>query len=208
VDLLVLAKEPVPGRVKTRLSPPCTADQAARIATAALMDTLAAAMASTADRVVVGLDGAVGPWCPPTIDVVDQGRGALSDRLEKLWDHAEGPTLQIGMDTPQAGAGLLDDAFARLVGSDVDAVLGLAFDGGWWAIGLARPVPGVFTGIETSQADTGLRTLARLRSLGLRVALLSQLRDVDTWADALAVRDAAPGSAFARAVDDVSTVLA
>jgi uncharacterized protein len=197
MDLIVLAKQPVPGRVKTRLCPPCTPDQAAAIAAACLADTLAAACGSGADRVVLALDGRPGDWCPPGVDVVDQGTGALSDRLTRAWTATLGPALQIGMDTPQLGPDDLDAAMAALVARDVDAVLGPALDGGWWGIGLRRQHRLAFSGIPTSRPDTGARQFARLTALGLRTRRLSLRRDVDTWADALAVAETCPGSSFA-----------
>ena len=207
MDLLVLAKEPVAGRVKTRLVPPCTPEEAAEVAAASLADTLAAAVASGADRVVLGLEGRPGAWCPPGIAVVDQGTGALADRLETLWAQARGPALQVGMDTPQITADLLRTAMDRLATPDadgeVDALIGLAEDGGWWALGLRDALPGCFGGIATSRADTGARQRARLGDLGRRVGLLPTLRDVDRWADALAVAALAPTTRFARAVDGV-----
>jgi hypothetical protein len=206
VDLLVLAKEPRPGRVKTRLCPPCSPPEAARIAEAALADTLAAAVACGADRVVLALDGEPGPWCPAGVHITAQGDGDLAARLATTWRATSGPALQVGMDTPQLDATILDAAMAQLVddGSS-DAVLGLAADGGWWAIGFTGPAPdGVFDGIPTSRSDTGHRQLQRLRSLGLATAALPVLRDVDTWADAQEVAADRPGSRFAAAVDAVA----
>jgi rSAM/selenodomain-associated transferase 1 len=200
VDLIVLAKAPVPGRVKTRLCPPCTPVWAAALATAALADTLEAACSSGADRVVLALDGALGPWCPAGVAVVDQGEGDLARRLTRAWSATDGPALQIGMDTPQVTASELDAAMDTLVGTDVDAVLGPATDGGWWAIGLRRPHPRAFLGVPTSRPDTGARQAARLAALGLRTARLPRRSDVDTWPDALAVAAEAPGTRFAAAV--------
>jgi hypothetical protein len=108
--------------------------------------------------------------------------------------------VQIGMDTPQLGAGDLDAAMAALAGPGVDAVLGPAADGGWWAIGLRRPHPRTFTGIATSRPDTGARQADRLAALGLRTHRLPVASDVDTWDDALAVAALSPGSSFAAAV--------
>jgi glycosyltransferase A (GT-A) superfamily protein (DUF2064 family) len=104
------------------------------------------------------------------------------------------------MDTPQITPGLLNTAAAHLGG--VDAVLGLAVDGGWWALGLRDPAhAALLRPIATSTATTGADTLAALRGHGLTVTLLPVLRDVDTAADARLVAAAcAPGSAFARAV--------
>jgi uncharacterized protein len=202
VDLIVLAKEPVPGHVKTRLCPPCSPAEAARVAAAALADTLDAALGSGADRVVLALDGRPGAWCPPGVVVVGQGHGALDRRLAHAWSHGtgRGPALQMGMDTPQVSAGELDRAMSALVDDGVDAVLGPATDGGWWALGMRRPRPEAVLGVPTSRPDTGARQAARLAALGLRTRLLDPYTDIDTWPDALAIADRAPGTRVAAAV--------
>jgi glycosyltransferase A (GT-A) superfamily protein (DUF2064 family) len=202
VDLIVLAKEPVPGHVKTRLCPPCSPAEAARVAAAALADTLDAALGSGADRVVLALDGRPGAWCPPGVVVVGQGHGALDRRLAHAWSHGtgRGPALQVGMDTPQVSAGELDRAMSALVDDGVDAVLGPATDGGWWALGMRRPRPEAVLGVPTSRPDTGARQAARLAALGLRTRLLDPYTDIDTWPDALAIADRAPGTRVAAAV--------
>lgn len=200
----MVAKAPVPGRVKTRLCPPCTAGDAAGIAAAALSDTLAAAAASGADRVVLALDGDVGPWCPPGVEVVGQGSGGLDERLTHAWTATRGPAVQIGMDTPQVTADDLDGAMGALVDDGVDAVIGHASDGGWWAVGLRRVHPRAFLGVPTSRPDTGARQAARLAGLGLRTRALATVTDVDTWDDAAAVAGAAPGTRFAEAVRRVA----
>jgi rSAM/selenodomain-associated transferase 1 len=203
--LLVLAKAPVAGRVKTRLCPPCTPDQAARIAAAALADTLASASTAAAgDRILV-VDGDYPP--PPGWATLPQRGGLLGDRLADAFADSRTPgtaALLVGMDTPQlTAAGHLDPAL-RWLGDeeDADAVLGPADDGGWWALGLRDPGHAeVLRSIPTSTATTGDRTLTALRLRGLRVRLLPHLRDVDTAADARAVAALCPaGSRFARAV--------
>jgi glycosyltransferase A (GT-A) superfamily protein (DUF2064 family) len=202
--MLVLAKEPVAGRVKTRLCPPCTPGTAAALAAAALADTLAAAVASDAGRVVLALDGAPGDWCPPGVTVVGQGTGSLARRLTNAWRQASGPALLVGMDTPQVTAGDLNTAMASLASPGVDAVLGPAADGGWWTVGLRQRHPAAFLGVATSRADTGARQVVRLVGLGLAVRLLGEQTDVDTWADALAVAAVAPATRFAAAVRAVA----
>jgi uncharacterized protein len=200
VNLLVMAKEPVPGRVKTRLSPTFSSDQAATLAAAAISDTLrAAAGARRFDEVFLALDGQQGSWMAGRPTVLEQVAGGLADRLAGAWLSMSGPTLQIGMDTPQVTSGILDDAADELLASDVDAVLGLAADGGWWAIGLRVPAD-VFTGVAMSRSTTGEAQLERLRELGLEVRLLPVLRDVDRPDDAFAVAGSAPHTAFADAV--------
>jgi rSAM/selenodomain-associated transferase 1 len=197
VHVMVMAKAPVPGRVKTRLVPPYTYEQAAMLAEAALADTLDAALGCGADEVVVALDGEPGAWLPPGCRVVPQRGTRFDDRLASAWDDAGGPGVQIGMDAPQVRAADLDAALAALV--DHDAALGLADDGGWWGIGLRVPDRRVFVGVPMSRPDTGARQLQRLRQLGLAVADLPVLRDVDVAADVAAVAAAVPGSRFALA---------
>jgi glycosyltransferase A (GT-A) superfamily protein (DUF2064 family) len=208
VDLIVLAKEPVPGRVKTRLCPPCSAAGAAGVAAAALADTLDAALGSGADRVVLALDGRPGAWCPPGVVVVGQGHGPLDRRLAHAWAHARGAALQIGMDTPQVTAADLDRAMSLLAGDGVDAVLGPATDGGWWALGMRRPQPDAVLGVPTSRPDTGARQAARLAALGLQTRLLDPQTDIDTWPDAMAAADEAPGTRTAAAVAAVAVAVA
>jgi uncharacterized protein len=183
--VLVMAKAPVAGRVKTRLCPPCTPEEAAAVAEAALADTLAAVASCGAGRRMVALDGAPGPWLPPGFEVIPQVEGPFDRRLAAAWALAAGAGVQIGMDTPQVTAGLLDDALASL--DSTTAALGLAADGGWWAIALRRPDRRVFSGIPMSTADTGAAQDRRLRDLGLTVTALPTLVDLDTADDLAAV---------------------
>jgi glycosyltransferase A (GT-A) superfamily protein (DUF2064 family) len=187
MDLLVVAKSPVPGRAKTRLCPPCSPTEAAAVAEVALADTLAAAVASTADRVLLALDGPIGPWCPPGIVRFAQCKGPLDRRIGHAWSLAgPGPILQIGMDTPQVGTSGLDTAMATLEIDGVDAVFGPATDGGWWTVGMRTPAPAAFVGVPTSRDDTGRRQRQRLVALGLRIVDLWAVRDLDTWDDVVA----------------------
>ena len=198
--IMVLAKAPRAGRVKTRLCPPCTPDAAASIAAAALADTLATVAAVPVARRVLVLDGPVGPWVHPSFTVVPQCGGDLGDRLTAAFARVEGPALLVGMDTPQVTAFELEDALRDLASPVVDAVLGPACDGGWWSLGLTRTLPGVFERVPMSTSDTGRAQLARLTALRLRTRLLGVRVDVDHFPDALAVADAIPDSRFAKAV--------
>ncbi|MEU9279626.1 DUF2064 domain-containing protein [Streptomyces sp. NPDC048342] len=190
--LLVIAKEPRPGRVKTRLTPPFTPREAAALAEAALADTLRTVAATPARRRVLVLDGAPGPWLPPGFDVVPQCAGGLDERLAAAFAGCDGPALLIGMDTPQVTPALLTVDFAGC-----DAYFGPAEDGGFWALGLAHPDPELLRGVPMSAPTTGAVQRERLAVAGLRVRELPRLRDVDTVGDAEAVAAAAPGSRFA-----------
>jgi rSAM/selenodomain-associated transferase 1 len=195
--LIVIAKAPVPGRVKTRLTPPCSPAQAAALACAALQDTLdAAARTTRAGRRVIVLDGAPGPWVPQGFEVIPQRGDGLEERLAAAFEDVGEAAFLVGMDTPQVTPALLDAGLAAVAG-DGDSAFGAALDGGYWGIGLRAPDPAVFAGVPMSSARTGAIQRARLAVLGLRPTILVPLRDVDTIADARAVAAQAPSTRFA-----------
>jgi uncharacterized protein len=212
LHVLVMAKSPRPGRVKTRLCPPCTPDQAAALATAALADTLDAVAASNAARKVVALDGPPGPWLPAGFTVIRQRGSDFSQRLANAWADTGGPGIQIGMDTPQVTAAELDGLLAVLDGSRAvrrPAVLGHAFDGGWWVIGWRAAEPGaVFHGVPMGTATTGLAQENRLRALDFEVTHAARKQDIDTIADLAAVALAAPRLRTAHLARELSAAVA
>ncbi|MEU5211604.1 DUF2064 domain-containing protein [Streptomyces sp. NPDC020742] len=198
--LLVIAKEPVPGRVKTRLTPPYTPVEAAALAEAALTDTLHTVLRAPARRRVLVLDGRPGPWLPPGFEVVPQESGGLDERIAGAFDDCDdGPALLVGMDTPQLTADVLS-----AVGRDGhDAWFGPAADGGFWALGFADPARAgsLVRGVPMSTDRTGAIQRLRLAQAGLTVGDLPMLRDVDTAADAVSVaRLCPPASRFAAAL--------
>jgi len=205
--LIVLAKAPVPGRVKTRLCPPATPEQAARLAAAALADTLGAALRVPAAQVVVALDGEPEPTLAVALagtTVIAQRGGPLGERIAAAHADVAGLapgacTVLIGMDTPQLDPAVLDRCLDAVADPDgPDAVLGPAADGGWWALALRNPrYAELVRSVSASRSDTGARTRAALETAGLRVAAMPELTDVDTMVDAHAVARACPGSRFA-----------
>lgn len=206
LQVLVLAKEPRAGHAKTRLSPVLGPYGAAEVARACLLDTLDVVRDLGPARRVVVLDGSTGACLPADVDVLEQGRGSLGDRLaaafEDAWRTCELPLLLLGMDTPQVAVEQLSAAAAALHVPGTDAVLGLALDGGWWALGLHRPVAGLLAGVPMSAPTTGASQLDRLRSLGLVTTLLPVLRDVDDAEDLRVVAAAVPPGCRLRAVAD------
>jgi rSAM/selenodomain-associated transferase 1 len=201
VHLLVLAKAPVAGRVKTRLCPPFTPAEAAQLAEAALRDTLAAVAQTPAVARTAVLEGQPGAWLPPSFTVLPQRGGGLDERLaaafDDAWAQTDAPLLLVGMDTPQLTAALLTAAVDQLLSAGTDAVLGLAADGGWWALGLRRPDASLLLGVPMSTDTTGAAQRARLADAGLRVALLPVLIDVDDAEDARTVAAQCPATRFA-----------
>jgi uncharacterized protein len=200
---VVIAKEPVPGRAKTRLSPPFTPAEGALLAEAALADTLAAVAATPVSRHVLALDGAPGDWLPAGFDVIPQRGGGLDERLAAAFADTHAtlplPIVLVGMDTPQVTPRLLADAAGSLVSGEADAVFGPATDGGFWLLGLRRPDRSLLAGVPMSRPDTGRQQIDRLTSAGLRVAMAPELTDVDTFREAELVAGAVPGSRFAAA---------
>ncbi|GAA1572741.1 DUF2064 domain-containing protein [Dactylosporangium maewongense] len=200
VQLLLLAKTPVPGRVKTRLCPPCTPAEAAGIAAAMLADTVDVLTAAPAARRTLVVDGDLP--APPGWHRHPQRGDGLGERLAAAYADTALPgvaTLLVGMDTPQLRIGHIVAACAAL--ATTGAVLGPAEDGGWWALGLRDPSTArVLTGVPMSTSDTGAATHAALRGLGLGVATLPTLRDVDTAEDARAVAAGCEPGRFTTAV--------
>lgn len=210
--LLVVAKAPVPGQAKTRLSPPMTPHQAADIASASLLDTLAAVAATPNASPVVAMTGQLAAASRSAelraalapMYLLDQRGPTFADRLANAHTDTAAllpglPIVQIGMDTPQVTADLLADLAALL--TDADAVLGPAEDGGWWALGLRDPRHATaLRDVPMSTPDTAQHTLDALRRTNLTPHIAPTLSDVDTFADAIRVARAAPGKHFPAAV--------
>jgi glycosyltransferase A (GT-A) superfamily protein (DUF2064 family) len=194
--LIVIAKEPLPGRAKTRLHPPFTLEQAAKLAAAAIDDTLAAVADLPASRRILLFEGTNLPSAARGYEIVHQASGDLEERLAAGFDAVTGPAVLIGMDTPQLAAADLAPAFEDW--GDVDAWFGPADDGGFWALGLPGGRGDLIRGVPMSRDDTGAHQLGRLTDAGLRVGMLRELTDVDTFDDARRVAAVAPATAFAR----------
>lgn len=192
---IVIAKEPLPGKVKTRLTPPLTHEAAAAVAGAALRDTVRTIDAVPADHRLLAFAGDATDWTPPGWRAIAQPDGGLDVRLAAAFAAAPaGPALLVGMDTPQLRPEHLAPDW-----TGYDACLGLATDGGFWAIGFRDPsiAAAALPGVPMSTPRTGAAQLDRLRSLGLRVRLLDELTDVDTVESAFEVAELAPHTAFA-----------
>jgi glycosyltransferase A (GT-A) superfamily protein (DUF2064 family) len=210
--LLVVAKSPVPGRVKTRLGAVVGMDRAAELAAAALLDTVRTCVSVFGeDRCRLALEGNLGdsPYAATLGDALDgwavfaQVGDGLAERLANahlaLVTEGDGPVVQIGMDTPQVTSADLTEVLSGLAAHPT--VLADAEDGGWWALGLSDPHSAKhLVGVPMSQPSTGALTRAALESAGLSVGRGPVLRDVDTVEDAHAVAEVCgQDSAFAAA---------
>ncbi|MGF1429261.1 DUF2064 domain-containing protein [Kitasatospora sp. LaBMicrA B282] len=156
-----------------------------------------------AGRRLLVLDGTPGSWLPPGWEVLPQVGGGLDARLAAAFALAPpgAPALLVGMDTPQLAAAVLAQALSPAERPGVDAWFGPATDGGFWALGLARPsaelAHRLLAGVPMSEPTTGAAVLERLASAGLTVRQLPELTDVDTAEDGEQVARLAPDGRFA-----------
>lgn len=211
--VLVVAKAPVPGEVKTRLGAGVGMARAAELAAASLLDTLRACEAAYAvDRCHLALSGDLADACrgeellaaTAGWTVHPQRGDGLAARLTHAHHDvaaaaAGAPVVQVGMDTPHASADSLRAAGA-LLRSPTDAVLGPATDGGWWLLGVgSADLLAHLHEVPMSVATTGEDTRTALLRVGAEVHLVETLTDVDEEPDAREVVAAAPDGEFAAA---------
>ena len=199
--LVVLARAPELGRVKTRLAREigeAAALQAYREVGTAVLG--AVGRLGDCDLVVAytpaDRKGPVRAWLGPAPAYEPQRGGDLGARMlgaiASRFAAGAAKVLVIGTDCPDLDPELLEAAFAQLDRSD--AVLGPAADGGYYLVGMKRPIPEVFQGIPWSTPATLSATLARAAAAGISVALLEERRDIDTAADWRAWRAAQGGA--------------
>jgi hypothetical protein len=184
--LLILLKNPVPGNVKTRIARESGDDLAIRIYHE---------LVSHVRRVVLELDiirYAFVDELPPLIPGFDnrqfrirkQSGNNIGERMFHAFSVAlpsHGSAILIGGDLPTLRVEILEEAFAKL--EEFDLTVGPASDGGYYLIGMKRPIPELFHNIAWSTAGVLQETLEVAGNLGLTWHLLPMLPDVDTWDD-------------------------
>lgn len=189
MDCVVLfAKSPRPGRVKTRLCPPLTHGQAARLYRAMAVDCWRAARAA-APEAWVALDCGAGrleaAWLGSGVKAFRQKGADLGARMSAAFARAfragAAKTVVIGSDCPELSSMEIRSAFEKLDRADV--VVGPAADGGYYLLALKGACPPLFEGMVWSRPDVLARTLRRATALGMRTAFLRRRSDVDTFAD-------------------------
>jgi rSAM/selenodomain-associated transferase 1 len=177
VRIVLFTRYPEPGEAKTRLIPALGPQGAAELHRRLTERTLEQVRATGRPFEVRGTGRPVEDfvdWLGP-VPVVDQGEGDLGSRLQRA--AAPLPTIFIGADAPDLTAQHLSQAADAL--SDHEAVIGPALDGGFWLLGLARPVEGLFDEVPWGTDQVLPLMLARLRESGGRLATLPPLADLD-----------------------------
>jgi uncharacterized protein len=187
-DALVLfAKAPLPGRVKTRLTPLLTPEQAAEFHWACVCDTWDKVQQVSATSRYFYSDNAQtareGPALPAQHAL--QRGDDLGDRMyncfQDLRSRGHSRALIVGSDSPTLPLDYIEQGLAAL--DNADAVVGPSEDGGYYAIGCREAYPDMFAGVPWSSGDTLQRTESSLLALGLKVHHLPPWYDVDTAND-------------------------
>ena len=187
--ILIFAKAPVPGRVKTRLIPALGAEGAARLAARMLEGTVAEALAAGVGEVELCADpepddSAWDGHRPADVILSPQGDGDLGARLLRAARRAttQGErVLLIGTDCPELDRTRLAEAAAAL--DDHDAVVHPALDGGYVLLGLGRFDESLFADIAWSTDTVAVATIGRIESLGWSLEVGDTLRDIDEAGD-------------------------
>ncbi|MEE8169543.1 MAG: TIGR04282 family arsenosugar biosynthesis glycosyltransferase [Phycisphaerae bacterium] len=195
--LIIFAKYPQPGRVKTRLIGSISAEQAAELHRHCLVATwrVAAGVPGTRPLLAISPDDAATEFqrvlgddaaCRP------QGQGDLGARLERAarraFEESAGRVILLGCDCPSLDRRTIETALRAL--DDADVVLGPAVDGGYYLLGLRSSAPLLFERIDWGTDRVAAQTRARCDEAGLSIHELAALRDLDRWEDLAAwVRD-------------------
>jgi uncharacterized protein len=190
--LVVIAKEPVSGVVKTRLAATLGAEGAARVAAAMLADTLAGMAEVDAEPWVYFTPPEARPRMSrlaPGFGLLAQVEGDLGDRLAGCFAALLGggadQVVIVGADTPQVPRATYQAAFALL--DQVDVVLGPAQDGGYYLVGAKAALPELFVGVPMGTDAVLQVTMQRATRRRLRVGTVPTLRDLDRLEDLQAV---------------------
>lgn len=190
VQIAVFAKAPIAGLAKTRLIPALGPGGAARLQRRFTRQTLQTALAAGVGPVTL--------WCAPDarhrffralrrttgVNCLAQTGGDLGERMHAAFQlHCpRGPLILVGTDCPALGADRLLEA-AQALRDGHDAVWAPAEDGGYVLIGLRSPQPGLFSRMPWGTPEVMRETRRRAHELGLRVAELQTLWDVDLPGD-------------------------
>lgn len=189
--LIIFAREPLPGRVKTRLAQDIGDQAAIEIYTAMLEDTLEQAnrLDSVQPLLFWSLETSTLPVLNqyPQISMHAQQGKDLGERMAAALAHSFNtgfcPCCIIGTDSPDLPAKHIHEAFELLERDESDVVFGPANDGGYYLVGLRKTWSGLFEGIPWSTSVVLEENLRQAKMLGLRTSLLPSWYDIDTLED-------------------------
>lgn len=180
--VIIMCKAPVAGRVKTRLTPPYSAEEATAIYRA-MAETVIEQTSSMFSNVWIASDDISHPFFGQfKLRLIDQGEGDLGDRMSRLMQMAfrdgADSLLFLGTDSPHMSDSRLQSAAALLSGCDV--VIGPVEDGGYDLIAMNGPHPELFSRIRWSSEHVLQETFQHVERLHLKLKLLDMSYDLDT----------------------------
>lgn len=190
--LIIFAKKPLPGTVKTRLSPPLTPEEAAALYGCMLEDSIAMARTLSGITPFIFFQNDPGAaeyfeTLAPEILLFPQAGENLGERLENAFagtfELGSTEIAVIGTDSPDLPSEYIFEAFSRLDYEQTDVVLGPADDGGYYLLGLKRVWEELFRGLPWSSRELLAASIERAKNLSLGVSLLPSWYDIDTEAD-------------------------
>ena len=185
-EIIIFAREPVAGQVKTRLTPPLDPEEAVELYKAFVRDVVSLAQASGADKLLLSAASEPGEFLNSLgVELEVQVPGDLGVRMRHAFQQALARServVLIGSDSPSLPQTYLPAAFEALSGKAA-LVLGPATDGGYVLIGATGEVPEVFTGVEWSSERVMTQTLALAEKAAVDAQLLPFWYDVDTVDD-------------------------
>ena len=185
--LVIMAKRPEAGRVKTRLARDIGVTEAMRVYRTVLRQTLQALSKDPRWQTLIAVspdESIYDPVWPRGIDLIGQGKGNLGVRMQRILDVLPpGPVIIVGSDVPSITRSDIASAFQAL--GFHDAVFGPAPDGGYWLVGAKRmpKVLQMFSGVRWSSKNAMSDTLANLN--GKRVTTINEIADLDEAGDYL-----------------------
>jgi uncharacterized protein len=190
--LIIFAKEPRPGLVKTRLSPPLSPEETSQLYHSFLQDIMEEMARVPQVRLAIafsppGARGFFQNLSPPGTELFPQEGADLGERMARAFARgfAAGfsPIVLRGGDVPDLPAALVSEATKVLAAGRAQVALGPAPDGGYHLIGLRRPQPSLFHGPAWSSSTVLSDTMSLARQLGLTIHLLPPWPDIDTYDD-------------------------
>lgn len=202
--LIIFAKAPIPGQVKTRLCPPLSPDEAASLHGSFVLDILEQTRsAKEVDSVIACAPSKDHPFFQTVsgrygVQLWDQVGQDLGERMDHAFHNAfqrgYRRAMLIGTDIPMLQASTLRESMTFLTAHSRDLVLGPTVDGGYYLIGLTKPVSELFEDIPWSTKDVLSKTKAKAEALGLSFGVLDQIQDVDTIDDLLVLMKESRGA--------------
>jgi len=186
-SLIIFAKSPIPGKVKTRLTPCITPTEAAELYKAFIIDIIGNTHKLKCERVTIAYtpsneEATFYSICGQSVDYLPQKGHDLGERMKNAFKHSfdkgSKRTVIIGTDSPTLPSSYIQKAFDAL--KEVSVTIGPTFDGGYYLIGLSEQNDAIFDGIDWSTSKVFGQTLTRIQVVNKQLYVLPPWYDVDT----------------------------